>query len=321
MVSSVASLLAWAALKAAYEWARVESPALMERVTGIPRAAYSDMWGVDYTPFVGPFTFGILIICLIPWLVGLAARGGLITAVDDVEGQDVPGSAFGTALRRGPRLALMTIVLFFPVILLNFLGRATLPNWPVLANPFAVSPLAESFPASINFYLMGFGLHSVTLIPMLFLQLIYPFAFRGMVLRDLTIFGTIRHGWGVLRGNLTEIVPLALLFCGVHIVLWGIANAVFIALSAYLIYKVTGSPDAVNAFLRLDFDVVSYHLVFNFVSQPDTLDLFAMVGRNITLALLLASVAIGTIMTAWRSAAFTIGYRRWTDDESDNRER
>ncbi len=320
LVSTVASLLAWAALNEAYRWARVESPAFMERLTGIPRGLYSDMWGVEYPTVVGPFTCGILVICLVLWLIGLAARGGLITAVDDVEGQDAPGSAFGRALRRGPRLALMTFVLFLPVILLVFVGQVAMPNWPFLANPYAFSPLAMGFRASsMNVYLMGFGLPIVTLIPMLFLQLIYPFAFRGMVMHDLSIFGAFRHGWRVLRGNVVEIVPLALLFAGVHIVLWGLYNGIFIAIHSYLIYKVTGSADAVNAFLTLDFDEVSYVLISSIVSSGDSLnsrELFYIIINITSLALLLASVVIETIMTAWRSAAFTIGYLRWTAEKT-----
>lgn len=324
LVSTAASLLAWAALPEAYRWAWVESPALMERLTGIPRNPYMDMWGVNNSLLIGPFTCGILVICLVLWLVGLAARGGLITAVDDVEGRDAPGSAFGRALRRGPRLALMTFVLFLPVLLLLFVGQAAMPNWPVLANPFRFSPAAESFLVSKNFYLMGFGLPLVTLIPMLLLQLIYPFAFRGMVLRDLGIFGTIRHGWRVLRGNMAEIVPLALSFGVVHIVLWALLNGIFIALSAFLIYLVTGSPDAVNAFLTLDFDAVGYYLLASLISSNESSnpsELYFITSSVIALVLLLASVVMGTLMTAWRSAAFTIGYRRWTDDEPDKTER
>lgn len=321
LVSTAAALLAWAALNQADTLAWVESPALMERLTGTPRAAYSDMWGVNNSIVIGPLTFGVLVICLVLWLAGLAARDSLITTVADVEGQDAPGSAFGRALRRGPRLALMTFVLFFPVILLLFVGQVAMPNWPVVANPYRFSPVAEFFGASLNFYLMGFGLPVITFIPMFFLQLIYPFAFRGMVLRDLSLLGTIRHGWRVLRGNLAEIAPLALMFGGVQIVLWGLLNGVFIALSVYLIYQVTGSPDVVNAFLTIDVDVFSYQLLTNLIAQPDKFERYAMMGRIFSLALLLTSVVMGTIMTAWRSAAFTIGYRRWTDDESDKSER
>lgn len=320
LVSTAASLLAWAALPEAYRWAWVESPALMERLTGIPRNPYMNMWGIgDYPTGIGPFTCGILVICLVLWLVGLAARGGLITAVDDIEGQDAPGSAFSGALRRGPRLALMTFVLFLPVILLIFVGQLAMPNWPVLTNPYAFSPAAESFLVSKNFYLMGFGLPIVTFIPMLLLQLIYPFAFRGMMLRDLSIFGTFRHGWRVLRGNMAEIVPLALFFAGVQLVLWSLCNILFIALYSALIYMVTGSDVAVNAFLTLDFEVVSYYLLASLISSNESSnssELYFITSSMISLVLLLASVVIGTVMTTWRSATFTIGYRRWTADKT-----
>lgn len=323
LVSTVASLLAWASLNEAYTWARVESPALMERLTGIPRNPFADMWGVAGASFFAPFTIGILVICLVVWLVGLAARGSLITSVDDVEGQDAPGSGFGRALRRGPRLALMTFVLFLPVILLLLMGQAAVPNWPVLANPFRFSPVAEFARMPMNFYLMGYGLPIITFIPMLFLQLIYPFAFRGMVLRDLSIFGTILHGGRVLRGNMAEIVPLLLSFGVVHIVLWGLLNGIFIALSVFFIYAVTRSPDAVNAFLTLDFDVLGYLLLTSSITSgnsPNSIGLiyYYVMGNSIALTMLLVSVVMGTIMTAWRSAAFTIGYRRWTDDKPDN---
>lgn len=129
LVSTAASLLAWAALPEAYRWAWVESPALMERLTGIPRNPYMNMWGIgDYPTGIGPFTCGILVICLVLWLVGLAARGGLITAVDDIEGQDAPGSAFSGALRRGPRLARAAFSLRVSV-------HPTLPvEWPRLCE-------------------------------------------------------------------------------------------------------------------------------------------------------------------------------------------
>ena len=230
LVSTAAALLAWAALNQADTLAWVESPALMERLTGTPRAAYSDIWGVNNSIVIGPLTFGVLVICLVLWLAGLAARGGLITAVNDLDtGQK---SSFGQSFRQGWRkvlpLAGMTILLFIVPVILGIILAIS------VAVVFAgtITGIVAGTSGEANSVLAGLGLIGLLVVCCLglaialltiVLYLIYSLAYRGMMLRNLGVMDSIRHGWRVLRDNLGEILLLGLVFFVINLPFYWLA--------------------------------------------------------------------------------------------------
>ncbi len=232
------------------------------------------------------FIVGILL-----WLVSLAAKGGLITSVVELDrGQT---SSFGQAFRQGWRKVLslvgMTLVLYGVVIILVI----------VLVVGFAGTLLAalaagESMDSNALSGLLGTAgivflcLLCLTIPLAIVLSLIYPFAYRGMMLRDLGVMDSIRHGWRVLRENLGQVLLLALLFFIIGLVI-GLISGAIIAL--------------------LGFSTGLISVMMN-GGQPSTAQIIsAGVGFLVT-AIIFA--IISAIITAWRSATFTLAYEQWT---------
>jgi hypothetical protein len=64
------------------------------------------------------------------------------------------------------------------------------------------------------------------------LSLIYPFAFRGIILRDLGVMDSIRHGWKTLREHLGEIILLCLAFFLIGIIIVILTAAIMVPVPA-----------------------------------------------------------------------------------------
>ncbi len=282
----LATVLGYVAIYAALIGFFLASPDLLTRLVSMPELDV--FW--PFSPWLYALTCGGVVLWLLIWLVGLAARGGLIAAVDELEdgGQPTFGGAFGRGWRRAPRLAVMAFVLFLPVIIFSLAVQAV--SFAILPNMFMMTP-EEMMGAIASFYAVLCGLSLVNYALTLFIQFIYPFAFRGVVLRELGARGAIRHGWRVLRGNFGEILPLALLYGVIMVVLIGLWYAAFLG--------------------------IYFGLIFSLVSGGEPSPAFLGIIGIVLLGVSLASIVAGAILVAWRSAAFTIGYRRWTAPKAE----
>lgn len=239
------------------------------------------------------FTCIAFIVGIILWLVSLSARGGLIAAVAQLEagsGKPTFGSAFRAGWRRVGRLVGMTILLFIiPAILFAILIAAFL----VPVTGMAVAAGSAEDPTGL---LAGMGGMAVLFCCVLFalglftfvLSLIYPFAFRGIILRDLGVMDSIRHGWEVFRNNLGNIILLGLAFMliGIAILILAVAILVPVGLAVGIPLAMLGRTDA--TFLQ---------------------GLLAALG---ILVGVLVFAAISAITTAWQSSTFTVAYLQWT---------
>ena len=226
-----------------------------------------------------------LIVSLLFALIGLAARGGLITAVDGIDrGESYTfGRAFGDGRHKIWSLVGMSLLLFGGFIVL-VIGMALIAMIPALIGALAERSGQNQVLAGGMGHLWTLGLCCLVVffVPAaVMLNLIYPFAYRGIMLRDMGVRESIRHGWKVARGNLGEIVLLALPFFLLSVLLAGIYSAV--ALGGSLTAMRSGDPAAaMNTF--------SWNFIVLYVSWS----------------------LIYTVLLAWQSATFTLGYRVWT---------
>ena len=238
------------------------------------------------------FVVGILL-----WLVSLAARGGLIAAVNDLDnGQK---SSFGQSFRQGWRkvlpLAGMTILLFAVVIILFIALGVGFAGTIAGAIASGSSGGSDALTAVLGTAgLLFFCLLCVTVLLTLVLNLIYPFAFRGMMLRDLGVMDAIRHGWQVLRNNLGEILLLGLIFFVINLIISFIVGAIIAAI---------GIGGGLFSMLLTGGEITTAQMV---------------AGGLGLLAVALIFAAINAVITAWRSATFTLGYERWTGTQGDD---
>ncbi len=239
-----------------------------------------------------------VIIGLVMWLISLAAKGGLIGAVARLErGEPVEG--FGAAFRIGWhkvwRLAALTIVLF-GIIFLIVIGLILL---------FALSggALAALFGGGgdENALFAGLGILGLCLLGLLclmiplfiFLSLIYPFAMRGVVLRDMGVGDAIRHGYQVLRDNLGIVLLLSFGFLILNIVA-GIATLVILLPLGLAVAIPTSLLADTNATFLQGLIVV--------------LGVFAAT---------VVSALISALVVSWQSSTFTLAYMEFTGKNFD----
>lgn len=239
------------------------------------------------------FSCVAVIVGIILWLVSLGARGGLIGAVSQMEqgtGKPTFRSAFRMGWSKVWRLAGMTILIYIvPTIL--FIGLAVVFIIPV-AGLALFAGSGEDLSA-MGTALGGLGIIALCLLCLLIpftiaLGFIHPFAFRGIVLRDMGIRESIRHGWNTLKSNLGEIILLGLAFFLVNILIIIVAAAILVPVGLAVgvpIVMLGGSDATVLTGILAVLGIVIGLIIFALVSA---------------------------IATAWQSSTFTVAYLRWT---------
>mgnify|MGYP001219749565 CR=1 FL=1 len=235
-----------------------------------------------------------IIVGIILWLVALSARGGLIGAIAQMEQRGADKPTFGSAFRMGWskvwRLAGMNIVLYIvPFILFIALTAAFII--PVAGLAFAA--VGGEDMSGMAAALGGVGLVAMCLLCLLIpitivLGFIQPFAFRGIVLRDMGIRESIRHGWQTLKAHLGDIILLSLAFFLVNIFIFLVAAAILTPVAL-----VVGVP--LIALSGSDATVIT--------------GILAVLGIVVGLVVF---ALVSAIATAWQSSTFTLAYLEWT---------
>lgn len=234
------------------------------------------------------------LIAILLWLVSLAARAGLIQSVAHHElGKPVAG--FGAAFRLGWKkvwkLAAMTIVLFGVFFLIGIVLIVFL-----VASGGALAALSSGGEDAMGAMMAGAGILGLCalallclLIPLFIVEtFIYAFAMRGMVLRDLGVMDSIRHGWRVLKEHLGPILMLAVAFLIFNIIAWVIAAGLLLVLGLGVAIPVGLLSNTDATFLQ---------------------GLFIVLG---VLGAALITALVATVVVTWQSSTFTIAYLNFT---------
>ena len=240
------------------------------------------------------FSCVAVILGIILWLVALSARGGLIAGAAQLDrglGKPTFRSAFGLGWRKVWRLAGMTIALYaLPVIafLVLVVGFIVLAGGAAFMASGMENP-SGALGAGIGGLALVFLCLMCLLVPIgIALSLIYPFAFRGIILRDLGAMDSIRHGWRTLKEHLGEIILLALAFFLIGIIIIIIAAAILLPIGLAV-----GVPIAMLS-------------GSNATAMQGILAVLGIVVGLVVFAL------ISAISTAWQSSTFTLAYLEWT---------
>jgi hypothetical protein len=249
----------------------------------------------------GGLTLGLLcfffILSIVFWLIRLAAQGGLIEAVDRIEaGEKISfGTAFSAGTARIGRLVGLNLLINAPFIFFGLLIGG------VGASIFASiisggGTLSDTAGGLIGILAICAGLLVCILVPLGFIvTLVQPFAQRGLMIKQLGVVDSIRHGWQVLRDNLGDIILLGVAFLVIGF-LFGLVTLVFMIPFAFLAM----GPLFLEAIQGGD---------FNFgVTQIVTLS----VG---VVCLGVAAAAINSVLTAYRSATVTLAYQQFVQKE------
>ena len=168
------------------------------------------------------------------WAAALIARGGLIAAVDQIDGGG--SSSFGDAWRAGWAKGWRLI------------GAGLIPAIPGLVAAIVVIALVAGFigaASTINEMLGAVGagmlitlitLCCITFLVSLVLGLLHTFAERAVMLEDLGVFEAYGRGWEVIKTNAGPALILWLIQVGISIGLGIIlvAPSIFMALCCLL---------------------------------------------------------------------------------------
>jgi len=236
------------------------------------------------------FIIGILL-----WLVSLASKGGLITSVAELDrGQP---SSFGRAFRQGWKKLLplvgMTLLVFAVVIVLGIILAIGFAGTLAAALGAGASMDSNALAGLLGTAGFVFLCLLCLLIPLtLVLNLIYAFAYRGIMLRDMPVMDSIRHGWRVVREHVGEILLLGLIFFVVNLIIGVVATGII---------GLLGISSGLFGLMMSGGEPTTTQIVAGIVGVLATFIIFAI---------------ISAIFTTWRSATFTLAYQQWTGKEA-----
>lgn len=234
------------------------------------------------------FLLGIVL-----WVVGLTAQGGLISAAARLDAGETMTfrQAFADGWAKIGRLVGLNLVLFLPLIVVVLVVGVVIAGALGLSI-FTMAEMADQDPTAVlgSLGVMFFAICGLLclVVPVgIILSAIAAFGQRGIVLQDLGVMDSIRHGWHIFKSNLGEIIILAVIFVVIGIVVSIAAGIVMLPL-AFLSF----GPLMFRAIGGGSFGVV---------------EIAAGVVGGLVLAVVAA--AINAIVLAYQSTVFTLAYQ------------
>lgn len=237
----------------------------------------------------------VLVVGLILWLVRLATQGGLIYAASRLDaGEKLTfGQTFSAGISKLGPLVGLNIVVFggFTLVGIIVAGIAVAGFSAVIITALSSGTVdAEALLSGTGIFLLCMCALACVLIPLYLLAMVvYPFAQRGLVLRNMGVFASIGHGWRVVTSNLAEVLILIVLFIAIGIVFAVVTGLILLPLGALALLPAT----------------------FNLL-DAGTLELgniVALVVGGVLLSLVVG--VINAVLVAFRSTAVTLAYEEF----------
>mgnify|MGYP006921585503 CR=1 FL=1 len=240
-----------------------------------------------------------MVIGLILWVVGLVARGGLITAVYKISNgkQMTLGQAFSAGTERIWSLIGMNLLLAIPTIIFIAIVFGFVMLTFVGAGAAAFQQGAGGSGSFEEMFGAGLGLGFVFLmllccvfiIVAIVINFINAFAYRGIMIHKMGVMQSISHSWNLLNKNFGEVLALSILFG-----LIGIGFSMLVAMIFVPIALVVMAPVIAGS---VSGDLSAGTFVY-------------MMGAGLCLGVF--GALITSILVTWQSATFTLAYKEWT---------
>lgn len=237
----------------------------------------------------------VIVLGIVFWLVSLVGQGGLISAVVRIDaGEKVTLSeAFAAGTGVLGRLVGLNLVLYGPFLLLGIIVfgiAAGLVGSAVFAQTTGAATEVEAIFGSLGIFGVCFAVFACLLVPLAILvNIIYPFAQRGLILQELSIMDSIRHGWRIIRENVGDVILLIIIFLVIGFG-FGIAAALVLLPLAALAF----APSIIN---------------FINTGTLEVMNAIWLIGGGVCLGLL--GAVINSIMVAYRSTTVTLAYQEF----------
>lgn len=235
-------------------------------------------------------------------VVGLVARGGLITAVYKIStGKEMTlRQAFAAGVGKIWPILGMNLLLYLPFILMGIVIFVAVMIMFAGALGTAVSydtlMLEEWDTATMESLVAGLGMVLICLMLLccvlfilgIALNFINAFAFRGIMIQDMGVMESLSHSWQLIKQNFSEVLILSLLFLIIGII-YGILTG-FVLLPIVFI----GMVPLLGILASGEFTGGS---------------LAYLMGFGICVGIL--GAVLMSIITTWQSATFTLAYKDW----------
>jgi hypothetical protein len=253
-------------------------------------------WGTYGSVILGLLCF-FFILGIVFWLLRLAAQGGLIESVDRIEaGEKMSfGSAFSAGVGRIGGLIGLNLLLNAPFFIFGLIiaGGAFATVTSAIQDGGAMSDATGGL---LSIFAICGGLLACVLLPLgVIVAIVQPFAQRGLMLKQLGVVDSIRHGWQVVRNNVGDVILLGVAFLVIGF-LFGLVTLVvaipfaFLAVGPFLLDAIRGND-------------------FSF----GTTEIVTLAFGGVCLGLV--GAAVNSILTAYRSATVTLAYQQFVQKE------
>jgi len=258
-------------------------------------AANIERYWAEFAGVVIALVCFFFILGIIFWLVSLVGQTGLISSAARIDaGEDVTlGEAFAEGTAKLGKMIGLNLVLYGPFMLFGLIALgviAALIGPAVFAEMAGTGGNMDSVAGALGGFFVCFGLLGCLFVPLgILVNIIYPFAQRGLILQEHGVMDSIRHGWKVVRENVGEVALLIILFLVIGIA-FGIVAAIVLIPLALLIFL----PTILSMVNGGTFEIAN---------------ILFLIGGGICLGLL--GAAINSIMVAFRSTTVTLAYQEF----------
>lgn len=239
----------------------------------------------------------LFILAIVFWLIRLAAQGGLIEAVDRIDsGEKMSfGTAFSAGVAHIGSLVGLNLLINLPFIIFGFIFAAV--GGSVLVTAMRQGgEISEAAGGTFAILSICGVVVACVLVPLgIIIQIVYPFAQRGLLLQNLGVVDSIRHGWRVVRENIGDVILLIIAFLVIGF-LFGLVTALFTIPFAFL----AAGPFILDA-------IQGNEISFGF-AEAGTVALGVV-------CLGLVAAAVNSVLTAYRSATVTLAYQQFVEKQ------
>jgi hypothetical protein len=247
----------------------------------------------------------LLIVGFMLWLLSVAARGGLVAAVDRLDNGETMtlGEAFGAGTRVIWRVIGIYLLVYLPVILVSALmgvllavGIGGTAVMGILSgDPEAI--LAGGLGATMGLLFLCFCLLLCVMIPALIvLFYLAEFSLRAAIVDDLRVMDSIRQGWRVIRENLGPVILLAVLMFVISLMVGMALGVIMLPFAAILITPMM--------------------LTMGTGNSMDPFSLAWLIGGSLCLGIF--GAALMSVVQTWVSAVWTLAYKELTGKRPDD---
>jgi len=246
-----------------------------------------------------------LAVALVFWLLGIVARGSLIHGVAGLDSPDQEpvgrvGGLLRTGLRFLPRILLMQLLIWSPILVLNItssaVSQSVLETMPSGAETGNLDSSDFGVFGGLGLLVCGTALLTI---PITFLD---AFGYRAIVLEGMPATKGIRRAFAVVKGNLGRILVLALICLVLMVVFSLVLGLVLSPLLLVMMKPMVQGVTQCGQFLG-NFQATSRCL--QEMSADPLLVILSVVGSII-------SAALSSVWVTWQSAVFTVAYLRLT---------